>query len=130
MQMQVLFLCFLAAIPSRAQVANNTSLVGTVTDANGVVMGAKVTAVNAGTNDTYSATTDEQGNYSITFVREGTYTITTEQVGFRNPCSIKPTKFISTTNGRRRSLLRENTSPAKYIPAQATQSCSKNKRSP
>ena len=83
MQMQVLFLCFLAAIPSPAQVANNTSLVGTVTDANGVVMGAKVTAVNAGTNDTYSATTDEQGNYSITFVREGTYSITTEQVGFR-----------------------------------------------
>src|SRR5216110_1531098 len=83
MQMQVLFLCFLAAIPSRAQVANNTSLVGTVTDANGVVMGAKVTAVKMGTNHTYSATTDEQGNYSITFVREGTYTITTEQVGFR-----------------------------------------------
>ena len=50
MQMEVLFLCFLAAIPSRAQVANNTSLVGTVTDANGVVMGAKVTAVNVGTN--------------------------------------------------------------------------------
>ena len=48
--MEVLFLCFLAAIPSRAQVANNTSLVGTVTDANGVVMGAKVTAVNVGTN--------------------------------------------------------------------------------
>ncbi len=81
--MQVLFLCFLAAIPSRAQVANNTSLAGTVTDANGVVMGAKVTAVNARTNDTYSATTDEQGNYSITFVREGTYSITAEQVGFR-----------------------------------------------
>jgi len=54
-----------------------------VTDANGTVMGAKVTAVNVGTNDTYSATTDEQGNYSITFVREGTYTITTEQTGFR-----------------------------------------------
>ncbi len=52
MQMHVLFLCFLAAIPSRAQVANNTALVGTVTDANGVVTGAKVTAVNAGTNDT------------------------------------------------------------------------------
>lgn len=83
MQMELLFLCFLAAIPSRAQVANNTSLVGTVTDANGTVMGAKVTAVNVGTNDTYSATTDEQGNYSITFVREGTYTITTEQTGFR-----------------------------------------------
>jgi hypothetical protein len=41
MQMQVLFLCFLAAIPSRAQVANNTSSVGTVTEANGAVMGAK-----------------------------------------------------------------------------------------
>src|SRR5256886_10438463 len=82
MQMELLFLCFLAAIPSRAQVANNTSLVGTVTDANGTVMGAKVTAVNVGTNDTYWATTDEQGNYSITFVREGTYTITTQQTGF------------------------------------------------
>jgi hypothetical protein len=31
----------LAEIPSRAQVVNNTSLVGTVTDANGAVMGAK-----------------------------------------------------------------------------------------
>ena len=41
MQMQVLFLCFLAAIPSRVQVANNKCLVGTVTDANGAVMGAK-----------------------------------------------------------------------------------------
>jgi hypothetical protein len=38
MQMQVLFLCFLDAIPSRAQVSNNTSLVGTATDTNGAVM--------------------------------------------------------------------------------------------
>ncbi len=58
--------------------------------------------------------------------REGVYFIPPQ---FVSQCSIKPTKFISTANGRRRSSLRENTSPAKYIPAQATQSCSKNIRS-
>jgi hypothetical protein len=40
MQTRVLLLCFLAAIPSRAQVASHTSLIGTVTDATGTVMGA------------------------------------------------------------------------------------------
>jgi len=66
-----------------AQVANNTSLVGTVTDANGAaVSGAKVTAVNLGTNETYTATTNDEGGYTITFIREGSYTIAVEQPGF------------------------------------------------
>src|SRR5205823_14762879 len=73
----------LSAIPLFAQVANNTSLVGTVTDTTGqAVAGAKVTAVNVATNEHYSATTGEDGSYTLTFVREGAYTITVERAGF------------------------------------------------
>jgi Carboxypeptidase regulatory-like domain/TonB dependent receptor len=78
-----LYLLAVIVKPSLGQVANNTSLVGTVTDASGLaVSGAKVTAVNVATNDLYSATTNEEGSYSITFIREGTYTITVEHNGF------------------------------------------------
>ena len=78
-----LYLLAVIVKPSCGQVANNTSLVGTVTDASGLaVSGAKVTAVNVATNDLYSATTNEEGSYSITFIREGTYTITVEHNGF------------------------------------------------
>jgi hypothetical protein len=39
-----------------AQLATTTALVGTITDASGkTVPGAKVTAVNTGTHDTYTA---------------------------------------------------------------------------
>ena len=73
----------LAAMPSFAQVANNTALVGTVTDTSGqAVTGAKVTAVNVATNERYSATTNEEGAYTLTFIRQGTYTITVEHAGF------------------------------------------------
>jgi hypothetical protein len=68
---------------SPAQVANNTTLVGTVTDSKGAaVSGAKVTAVNIATNDTYTGATNEQGTYAISFIREGVYSITVEQAGF------------------------------------------------
>ena len=66
-----------------AQVANNTTLVGTVTDANGAaISGANVTAVNVATNDTYTGTTNEEGSYTISFIREGVYSITVEHAGF------------------------------------------------
>lgn len=74
---------FLAAA-SNAQIATNTSLVGTVTDPTGkVVVGAKVTAINTGTQDTYNTTTNEEGYYAIQFVRVGTYDITIQQPGFQ-----------------------------------------------
>jgi hypothetical protein len=74
-----LCLLVLAAMPSFAQVANNTALVGTVTDTSGqAVAGAKVIAVNVATNERYS----EEGAYTLTFIREGTYTITVEHAGF------------------------------------------------
>ena len=60
-----------------AQLASQTALVGTVTDSAGLVVpGAQVSAMNVGTRDTYEATTNAEGYYSIQFVHTGTYAIT------------------------------------------------------
>jgi len=75
---------FFFTAASNAQIATNTSLVGTVTDPTGkVVVGAKVTAINTGTQDTYNTTTNEEGYYAIQFVRVGTYDITIQEPGFQ-----------------------------------------------
>jgi hypothetical protein len=67
----------------KAQVANNTSLVGTVTDPSGsVVPGAKVHGTNVDTKVVYDGITNAEGYYSIPFVNPGTYDITVETPGF------------------------------------------------
>lgn len=74
----------LFAFSASAQLATTTSLVGNVIDASGKsVQGAKVTAIETGTGDTYTVTTNEQGYYSREFVRVGKYDITVEQPGFQ-----------------------------------------------
>src|SRR5579863_7409792 len=79
-----LLLAFIACEPMGAQIATTTSLVGTVTDSSGQVIGdAKVTSVETGTDDTHVTTTNAQGYYSIEFVRVGTYNITAERPGFQ-----------------------------------------------
>ena len=67
-----------------AQLANTTSLLGSVTDSAGaVVAGVSITAVNADTNDTYRTVTNNDGNYTIEFLKIGTYTVTATQPGFQ-----------------------------------------------
>jgi len=68
-----------------AQVANNTSLVGTVTDnTGGVLVGAHVIAVEYASKVSYAAATNQEGYYSISGgVLPGTYDITVEQAGFQ-----------------------------------------------
>jgi len=67
-----------------AQIANNTSLVGTITDHSGsVVGGAHVKAVEQSTKVTLNATTNDQGYYAMTFIASGVYNITVEQAGFK-----------------------------------------------
>jgi hypothetical protein len=67
-----------------AQLANTTSLVGTVTDSAGAaVPDASIVAVNVGTNDSYSATTSSAGNYILEFIKIGAYTVTAKQPGFQ-----------------------------------------------
>ncbi len=76
--------CFFALLSAAyAQLATTTSLVGTVSDSSGkIIAGAKITAVNAETLDTYNAVTNQDGNYRIDFVRVGTYDISAEFAGF------------------------------------------------
>lgn len=74
----------LLMVSAHAQIATTTSLVGTVTDSSGKsVPGAKVTAVNKNTLDTYTATTNDRGFYRFEFVRVGTYNLIVEQAGFQ-----------------------------------------------
>src|SRR5215203_3165716 len=69
---------------AHAQRASQTALIGTVTDAGGLVLpGASVVAVNAGTRDTYEATTNADGDYYIQFVRPGVYDIAVTTNGFQ-----------------------------------------------
>jgi len=66
-----------------AQIANNTALVGTITDPSGsAIVGATVTAVNVATNTAYSDITNGEGYYSISYVAPGTYDITVTMPGF------------------------------------------------
>jgi hypothetical protein len=74
---------FLSATAS-AQLANQTALVGTVTDSAGLVVpGAQVVAVNLGTQDTYNAITNADGSYTMPFVGIGKYEITVTLQGFQ-----------------------------------------------
>src|SRR3979490_3049260 len=75
---------FLLAPGASAQLASQTALVGTASDADGLgVPGAQVVAVNVGTRDTYEATTGAEGHYTIQFVRTGVYDITVTLTGFQ-----------------------------------------------
>ncbi len=76
------FFCFTGALS--AQLATTTSLVGTVADSSGNIMqNAKVTAIETGTSDKYSGTTNGQGYYSLEFIRVGTYNVSVESPGFQ-----------------------------------------------
>jgi hypothetical protein len=80
---QVVLGCLLACGAASAQVANNTSIVGTVADESGnVVVGVKVAAINEGTGVVYPATTNGEGYYSIGFLLAGTYDVAVEHPGF------------------------------------------------
>ncbi|HEX8288911.1 MAG TPA: carboxypeptidase-like regulatory domain-containing protein [Pyrinomonadaceae bacterium] len=61
------------------------TLTGTITDPNGaVVPGAIVTAKSVETGQSKTATTGDQGNYTIPFLQPGTYNVTIEKAGFAN----------------------------------------------
>src|SRR5437667_1559920 len=82
-EMRILFVCLALAGGAFSQQASITSIVGRVTDPSGAALpGASVTAVEDGTQQTYSGKTNEEGLYSFPFVRIGTYTITATAPGF------------------------------------------------
>lgn len=76
------------------------ALSGDTRDACGaVVVGATVTAVNAGTNAARSVTTNEVGDYYVPSLPLGTYTVKVEKTGFKIGVYCLPTVFSSTTGG-------------------------------
>ncbi len=97
--MKKLLICFalsFCALVAHAQVANNTSLVGTVTDPAGhVVGGAKVTGINRDTRVEYAGVTNGEGFYSIPFVIPGEYDVVVDLTGFRK---ITATGVVVTLN--------------------------------
>lgn len=77
------FVLIALAASAFAQLTSTTFLVGTVTDNTGASMaGVQITAVNTGTRETYTATTNAEGYYNIEFVKIGTYRVTAKQQGF------------------------------------------------
>src|SRR5207237_5612543 len=78
---------FALALPSFAQEFRAT-LTGHVTDpAGAAVPGATVTAKNQQTNEEKSATTSEEGNYTIPLLQPGKYTVTVQAQGFKQAVS-------------------------------------------
>jgi hypothetical protein len=87
---------FCAPLCGYSQVANNTSLVGTVTDPSGaVVADAKVVGVNRETKVEYVGKTNAEGYYSIPFVSPGSYDVTVNTPGF---LQVKATGVTVTLN--------------------------------
>ena len=69
------------------------SITGLVTDESGApVPGVTVTATNQATNVTYTAVSNEAGNYTIAALPVGTYVVKAELTGFRTPTRT-PTTF-------------------------------------
>jgi hypothetical protein len=69
--------------------SNSGSITGVVADQNGaVVVGASVTAINQGTNERRTVTTDSEGRYEVPALSTGVYTIEATANGFK-PTSLK-----------------------------------------
>ncbi len=78
---QVLFVCFVFATMTHAQVA--ATLIGTVTDSLGhAVVGASVSAKSVQTGQMAGTRTDTAGKYSISHLAPGEYDITVSADGF------------------------------------------------
>ncbi|MGA8151821.1 MAG: TonB-dependent receptor [Terriglobales bacterium] len=80
----ILALMVLFSAGVNAQVANAGTVLGTVTDPSGaVVAGAAVTLRNVGTGNTFSATTDQYGQYNFLVVPVGSYELIASKSGFK-----------------------------------------------
>jgi hypothetical protein len=76
---------FLAStVPSVVHAQATGELTGTITDSSGAVIpGAKVTATNEATGITSEVTSNNNGHYTVPFLRPGGYRIDVQQEGFR-----------------------------------------------
>src|SRR5215469_16919345 len=97
-----LFTAFLLLVPSLlGQGITTGSITGTVEDQQQqVIPGAKVTAIENGTNVSFNATSDGAGSFELRGLPVGTYNVTIEASGF----SKKQVTNVGTSAGRASSL--------------------------
>ncbi len=80
-----MFLLLAVFVPALFAQTDTGSIQGSVTDASGAVIpGATVTAVNTGTNQTFTATTDAGGVFVIPAVVRGPYRVEIKANGFKS----------------------------------------------
>ena len=78
-----LFVMFLVATPTFAQ--ESGTILGVVKDTSGgTIPAAKITVTNAGTNESRTATTGDDGAYRVPGLVPGTYTVRIEKDGFKS----------------------------------------------
>jgi hypothetical protein len=115
--------------PVFAQQAAITSLVGTITDANrAVIGGATVTAVNDGTQETYTGVTNTRGYYAFQFVKIGSYTISASARGFstvvKTSVAIETNQVVRTDFSLPIGQVTEKVTVAATVPPVATEEAS------
>ncbi len=71
------------ASPAQAQESRGTIAGRIVDSSGGVLPGTTVTVVNAATNSTTTAVTNENGQYTVLYLSPGTYSVGVELTGFR-----------------------------------------------
>ncbi len=80
----IIMALLLLLVPTASWAQATATILGTVKDASdAVIPGAKVTAVNTGTNDTRTATTDNGGSFRLPALDTGHYTVKIEKQGFK-----------------------------------------------
>jgi hypothetical protein len=76
--------CLIASLAPLGAQTTAGSIVGTVTDPSGAIIGgATVTITNMGTNIAVKTTTDTAGEYVVTPLEVGKYSVTIESTGFK-----------------------------------------------
>jgi len=77
------FLLAFCVAPAAFAQTHRASIRGTITDPNkAVIPGATVKAINQATNETRTASTDEEGQYAISSLAPGFYSVQFEAMGF------------------------------------------------
>ena len=89
----------LASGPGANGQATTATLVGTVTDTSGAVLGhATVTITDQSTGQTYTHQTNDSGNYEFTLLPPGVYSIQVADSGFANSLTNGVQATVNTTN--------------------------------
>src|SRR3954470_12366805 len=82
---EALCLVFLVVLASIGVQAQESGIVGTVTDSSGAVLvGASVTARNVNTGEERQATTSSVGQFAVPNLQPGTYQVTGTKQGFES----------------------------------------------